>query len=587
MLDASKLISVTPFGNCILQKERLQNHNLLRCSHSLGTALNMPLMAPEAPENADHKTACHETACRCTESFIQECFDSMRTMRRYLQKNEPPDTDEAFVLIRPCGRAILDLLENLANWLLMQTDPTDKFILRRANDLIEMAQERVYMYPYKSVPACWPALFRAASLVKVTALALQDNWGNIAERDGVSNTTKKITPFSEDLIDKIVGTLDMSMITADPTPDKGERMRMKTCFDLLEKLNTALKDLESHGKLDKNSSYKKFPKSKAFIPPVTNPPKEKYFMTYPPESFQHHMLHPPDDTIGPEPLIITNAIESWPARSARPWSMPSYLLSKTIDGRRLVPIELGRSYVDSGWGQKLVTFKKFMDDYMMKDENERHGQIGYLAQCALFSQISGLKKDIEIPDYCYVETSEPHDSSPLAEEHRKMPILDKPILNAWFGPSGTISPLHVDPHHNILAQVVGSKYVRLYAPKYSHMLYPRGVNENGINMNNTSQIDLEIIEGWDCGADRQYQSRKMFPEFSKAPYFDCILDEGECLYIPVGWWHYVRSLSPSLSVNFWFNGDEATVPKADAESSDELTTSDMEVVDSGSSASPE
>ncbi|EHL02924.1 putative Lysine-specific demethylase 8 [Glarea lozoyensis 74030] len=513
-------------------------------------------MAPEAPEIVDHRIVGDEIARDNTEKFIHFCLDSMRTMRRYLQNNEAPDTDRAFVLIQPCGRAILDLLENLANWLLVQTDPTDEFILGRANDLIEMAQERLYMYPYQNVPACWTALFRAASLVKVTALALRDSWGKIAEKDGVSITTGKITPFSDDIIDRMVEALDTSTITAGPTPDVEGRIRMMHFFDLLENLNNALECAKGRESLDIYYSYIKFPKSKAFVPPVKYPPMQRLFSNFSPQDFQRHMLHPTVGSVGPEPLIIRNAIDDWPAMSTRPWSRPSYLLAKTIHGRRLVPIELGRSYVDSDWGQKIITFKKFLDDYMMKEENDVQGQTGYLAQYALFRQIPGLKEDIKIPEYCHVETSEPHDTSPLAEDHRQIPILKNPIINAWFGPSGTISPLHVDPHHNILAQVVGRKYVRLYAPKYSHMLYPRGVNENGINMNNNSQVEVEIIEGWDCGADRQERAQKEFPKFSKARYFDYILEEGECLYIPVE-------------------------PDPDVEGSkDDVTPSDMEVAGS-------
>ncbi|CAP70263.1 uncharacterized protein PODANS_3_3460, partial [Podospora anserina S mat+] len=41
--------------------------------------------------------------------------------------------------------------------------------------------------------------------------------------------------------------------------------------------------------------------------------------------------------------------------------------------------------------------------------------------------------------------------------------------------------------------------------------------------------------------------------FKRLEYVDCILEPGETLYIPVGWWHYVRGLSVSFSVSFWWN----------------------------------
>ena len=44
-----------------------------------------------------------------------------------------------------------------------------------------------------------------------------------------------------------------------------------------------------------------------------------------------------------------------------------------------------------------------------------------------------------------------------------------------------------------------------------------------------------------------------YPLFSGARGVQCDLQEGELLYIPREWWHYVRSLSLSFSVSFWWN----------------------------------
>jgi lysine-specific demethylase 8 len=72
-------------------------------------------------------------------------------------------------------------------------------------------------------------------------------------------------------------------------------------------------------------------------------------------------------------------------------------------------------------------------------------------------------------------------------------------------------------------------------------------------MGNTSSLDIGVLAGWDGTAEDMAEAHKNFPLFQEAEFVDCILEEGECLYIPVGWWHYVRSLSISFSVSFWFN----------------------------------
>lgn len=51
-------------------------------------------------------------------------------------------------------------------------------------------------------------------------------------------------------------------------------------------------------------------------------------------------------------------------------------------------------------------------------------------------QIRELRNDVMIPDFCFAGGGELQS------------------LNAWFGPLGTVTPLHHDPHHNLFAQVM-------------------------------------------------------------------------------------------------------------------------------------
>lgn len=260
------------------------------------------------------------------------------------------------------------------------------------------------------------------------------------------------------------------------------------------------------------------------------------------EAFEEHIR-----TTG-SPLVLRDALDHWPALHERPWRSPAYLMERTFGGRRLVPVETGRSYTDAGWGQSIITFREFMSRYLLCDVTDagRGMTVGYLAQHDLFAQIPALRNDICIPDYCYTDPPPPTTApgTPLGDKEQQTPKLEEPILNAWFGPAGTISPLHTDPYHNILCQVVGRKYIRLYSPAETEKLYPKGLEGGGVDMSNTSEVDVEAaVETLD----------EEYPLFRGAEYVETILNEGECLYIPVGWWHYVRSLTVSFSVSFWWN----------------------------------
>jgi hypothetical protein len=205
--------------------------------------------------------------------------------------------------------------------------------------------------------------------------------------------------------------------------------------------------------------------------------------------------------------------------------------------------------VDANWGQEVLPFGEFLEKHIMGGR-EGGEEVGYLAQHDLFRQMPVLRGDICTPDLCWARVPL-HPTDPQRDKTR-VPV---PQVNAWFGPARTITPLHTDAYHNLLVQVVGTKFVRLYPP-WSTAMRPRG-EEDGVDMSNTSELDLGVIEGWDEGVDGlgddERERVRVKRELDEDEYWECVLGEGDTLLIPMGWWHYVRSLSVSFSVSFWWN----------------------------------
>ncbi|KAI9833790.1 MAG: hypothetical protein M1819_003524 [Sarea resinae] len=486
--------------------------------------------------------------------------------------------DPAEDAIAACGASVLAILP------------------RRPADCLRLARTKLHVYPFKEVPLCWRRLFEDASLilalrlirrrlglvVDVEAETAEEEEGEEGEDYVVVEGQERELCRNEDIqgkgeeaqgekkaggeadwLDEVVRVLDMAIIMS------GAPKRREMIEDLLAALE---EDFDSTTTTSNTTTTTTSTSSSTTVSasaqlhidllptdPMAASPRLQYPVPHQPapslQAFQTH-LDTPSSLGGPTPLHISHALDHWPALDERPWSSVAYLLRRTFGGRRLVPVEVGRAYTDEGWGQEIVTFGEFVDRYLVKDENNdgKDGEqeatpkkTGYLAQHDLFSQIPSLRNDISIPDYCYTTPPCPLPNTPL--ESKTIQTLDTPLLNAWFGPAGTISPLHTDPYHNILCQVVGKKYVRLYSPLETSKLYPRGIEEGGVDMGNTSQIDIDL---GDDGAEVEVDEEK-FPLFRGAKYVDVVLGEGECLYIPVGWWHYVRSLSTSFSVSFWWN----------------------------------
>ena len=79
-------------------------------------------------------------------------------------------------------------------------------------------------------------------------------------------------------------------------------------------------------------------------------------------------------------------------------------------------------------------------------------------------------------------------------------------------------------------------------------LYPR---EGAAAMSNNSSIEpADILAGERAGAYAAPASR--FSKLGEARYVEAVLQPGDMLYIPRGWWHFVKSLSTSISLAYHF-----------------------------------
>lgn len=108
----------------------------------------------------------------------------------------------------------------------------------------------------------------------------------------------------------------------------------------------------------------------------------------------------------------------------------------------------------------------------------------------------------------------------------------------WIGPAGTRTPLHCDYDDNIFAQIWGSKRIFLAPPHHDEFLYPSEANA--------------ILFG--SPFDPEAPDFEAFPLARQANMIELLVQPGDMLYVPAGWYHQVSALTFSLSSNRWARG---------------------------------
>jgi hypothetical protein len=209
------------------------------------------------------------------------------------------------------------------------------------------------------------------------------------------------------------------------------------------------------------------------------------------------------------PAVLTNVMNSWRALGC--WS-PEYLAA--VVGDETVEV---------------MTRRDSDPDYEI--HSSRHKERMSFAEYVGLVVGGG-----ETNDYYLVANnhflSHPRAGPLFSDMHIFPQFLDgtRPCGSLWFGSAGTVTPLHHDLMNILLAQVSGRKRIVLISPDQTHLLY----NEVGVY----------------SAADWERPDLERFPLLGRVRAKTVDLEPGEVLFIPVGWWHHVRSLDISISVSF-------------------------------------
>ena len=206
------------------------------------------------------------------------------------------------------------------------------------------------------------------------------------------------------------------------------------------------------------------------------------------------------------PYVVKKYAKNWVA--SKKWTF-KYL--KNMKGSNILVNTVKGNAADTKGKIKSIKFKDYIEKITSKNTKS------YLSTFYLFRYFPDLRNDL---DYSYIKS--------------KSLVCH---LLSWIGPKGSITGFHCDWSENINIQIKGNKNFYLVSPKYNNKMY---ISDKFERISWTSKVDLKKIK------------KNNFPLFKKAKVIKVRLNEGDLIYIPRGWWHYVESLSPSIGISFHF-----------------------------------
>ena len=214
---------------------------------------------------------------------------------------------------------------------------------------------------------------------------------------------------------------------------------------------------------------------------------------------------------GSRPVVFKGLVSRWRAMQA--WA-PDRLVERFGDAQ--VDVAIGRAS-DPDYDQHTARHTQRMTLREFVGRIQAAGESNDLYMVAnhrnLLRELGPLLEDVELPaDVIRAESAAPGAAF-------------------WLGPAGTVTPRHHDTSNPLFCQVVGRKAFRLVAPTETRL--------------------FDEARAMYAAVDPERPDLARFPWWPEVRQLSEVIEPGEALFLPAGWWHHVRALdlSASLAVN--------------------------------------
>lgn len=195
-----------------------------------------------------------------------------------------------------------------------------------------------------------------------------------------------------------------------------------------------------------------------------------------------------------KPVVLDNYSKNWPAREK--WTL-AYFKNRYPD--LMVPI-YKEAFATSGQSYTHTNDKMRFADYLDLIASEPTHLRMFLFN--IFKHIPDLCHDFDYPN--------------IVDHYiKRYPFM-------FFGGATSYVDIHydLDLSHVFLTQFHGKKKVILFGPEYSDYLYRHPLTVS-------------------CNIDFSNPDFKRYPKLLEAKGYECEIDNGQTLFIPSGYWHYI------------------------------------------------